>query len=98
MTTCVREPTEFTLAWEFSASGPEETGIVSHAMPSAIEKMFVACTFSELADTAINPLKVIYRKLMVRKDLLSVDDSSVAPTPCPPPTLLTEISVPISVS
>lgn len=41
-------------AWEFSASGPEETGIVFHAMSSATEKMFVACTFSELADTLLS--------------------------------------------
>lgn len=76
----------FTLAWEFSASGPEETGIVFLAMSSAVEKMFVACTFFELADarSAISPLKVIYRKLMVRGDLLSLDDSSLAP---PTPTL-----------
>jgi|UPI0000473946 hypothetical protein len=82
MTTRVREPSAFTLAWEFSASGPEETGIVFHAMSSAIEKMFVACTFSELADTLLSvPLKVIYRKLMVRGDLLSLDDSSFPPSP-----------------
>lgn len=55
MTTRVREPSAFTLAWEFSASGPEETGIIFHAVSSyAIEKMFVACTFSELADTLLS--------------------------------------------
>lgn len=54
MTTREREPSVFTLAWEFSASGPEETGIIFHAVSYAIEKMFVACTFSELTDTLLS--------------------------------------------
>ncbi|KAL1780452.1 Krueppel-like factor 12 isoform X2, partial [Sigmodon hispidus] len=55
---------------DFSALGPEETGIIFHAMSSTIEKMFVGlCIFRAGRHSAINPLKVIYRKLMVREDL-----------------------------